>query len=63
MNISLNLVPPNMEITYVSVRVNAITPPKVDFDNETKTVSIKYSWLQVPVSSYEIFAKGIPVVG
>ncbi|XP_063367568.1 uncharacterized protein LOC134655984 [Cydia amplana] len=56
-------VPPNTEVTYVSVRVNAINPPKVDFDNESKSLSIKYSFLELPISSYSLYVKGKPTAG
>ncbi|XP_073954527.1 uncharacterized protein [Choristoneura fumiferana] len=52
-------VPKNTRISYIKVNVHAISSPKVDFDEQTNTVSIKYSWTQITLSSYRIFAKGV----
>ncbi|KAI8441017.1 hypothetical protein MSG28_009290 [Choristoneura fumiferana] len=52
-------VPKNTRISYIKVNVHAISSPKVDFDEQTNTVSIKYSWTQITLSSYSIFAKGV----
>ncbi|XP_013170679.1 PREDICTED: uncharacterized protein LOC106120047 [Papilio xuthus] len=53
-------VPTDMTVTYVKVTVNALSPPKVDYDNLYHRVSIKYSWVQITQSTYNIIVKGIP---
>ncbi|XP_047537095.1 uncharacterized protein LOC125071066 [Vanessa atalanta] len=52
-------VPAGVDITYVLVTVDAISPPKVDFLPDTNEVSITFSWTQLSISSYSILVKGI----
>ncbi|XP_014372060.1 uncharacterized protein LOC106721607 [Papilio machaon] len=53
-------VPTGMAVSYVKITVNALSPPKVDYDNLYHRVSIKYSWVQIAQSTYNIIVKGIP---
>ncbi|XP_039758006.1 uncharacterized protein LOC120632251 [Pararge aegeria] len=52
------IVPPGATVTYVRVTVNAVSPPKVDYDADTNRVSISYSWTQITMSTYSIVVKG-----
>ncbi|XP_047994395.1 uncharacterized protein LOC125232684 [Leguminivora glycinivorella] len=52
-------VSPQSLIRYVKVTVWSLSPPKVDYDENTQTVSIVYSFIQVTASSYKIEAYGI----
>ncbi|KPJ18181.1 hypothetical protein RR48_12029 [Papilio machaon] len=56
----MNFVPTGMAVSYVKITVNALSPPKVDYDNLYHRVSIKYSWVQIAQSTYNIIVKGIP---
>ncbi|XP_063370207.1 uncharacterized protein LOC134658456 [Cydia amplana] len=51
--------PPDTQVSYVKVTVKAINPPKVDYDENTKTISIKYSLVEFSGSTYKIYAEGI----
>ncbi|XP_048000313.1 uncharacterized protein LOC125237356 [Leguminivora glycinivorella] len=51
--------PPDTQVSYVKVTVKAINPPKVDYNEETRTVSIKYSYVEFSGSTYRIYAEGI----
>ncbi|XP_063389995.1 uncharacterized protein LOC134675603 [Cydia fagiglandana] len=51
--------PPDTQVSYIKVTVRAINPPKVDYDDKTRTVSIKYSLVEFSGSSYDIYAEGI----
>ncbi|XP_047994394.1 uncharacterized protein LOC125232683 [Leguminivora glycinivorella] len=51
-------VSPRSLITYVKVTVWSLSAPKVDYDEDTQTVSIVYSLLQVTAASYKIEAYG-----
>ncbi|XP_047994740.1 uncharacterized protein LOC125232934 [Leguminivora glycinivorella] len=52
-------VPVLSEITFVQVSVWSLSPPKVDYDEASQTVSINFSSIQITNSSYKIEAYGI----
>ncbi|XP_050354281.1 uncharacterized protein LOC126776056 [Nymphalis io] len=52
-------VPNDVRVTYVMVKVDAISTPKVDYLSETNQVSLTYSWTQLSLSRYSILVKGI----
>ncbi|CAK1583642.1 unnamed protein product [Parnassius mnemosyne] len=54
-------VPDGVTVTYVKVTVNALSPPKVDYDNLYRKVIIKYSWTQISQSTYNVLVKGMKV--
>ncbi|XP_023935918.2 uncharacterized protein LOC112044329 [Bicyclus anynana] len=54
-------IPPGVTVTYVRVTVDALSPPKVDFEADRNRVSIVYSWTQISMSSYSIIVKGFIV--
>ncbi|XP_063367517.1 uncharacterized protein LOC134655936 [Cydia amplana] len=55
-------VPSLSQVTYVRVTVWSLNPPKVDYDWKTNTVSIVYSFVQVPISTFKIHADGYPYI-
>ncbi|KAM3956538.1 uncharacterized protein ACR2FA_009446 [Aphomia sociella] len=56
-------IPMNVKVTYVKVIVDALAPPKVEFDAAINQVKLSYSFLQITFSSYHIMAKGQHVKG
>ncbi|VVD01554.1 unnamed protein product [Leptidea sinapis] len=50
-----------MEITFIEVQVNALSPPKVDYEESTSKLNIRYSWAQLAMSTYSIVVKAKPV--
>ncbi|XP_032521432.2 uncharacterized protein LOC116773145 [Danaus plexippus] len=52
-------VPNNAILTYVKVTVDAIAPPKVDFNRDTNVVTVKFSWAKIYRSTYTVQAKGL----
>ncbi|XP_063627676.1 uncharacterized protein LOC134799221 [Cydia splendana] len=55
-------VPPLSKVTYVRVTVWSLSPPKVDYDWNTDTVSIVYSFIQVTISTFKIHVDGYPYI-
>ncbi|XP_047994620.1 uncharacterized protein LOC125232861 [Leguminivora glycinivorella] len=54
--------PQDAEISYVRVTVWALSPPKVDYDWDTQTVSIIYSFMQITYSTFKIHAEALPIL-
>ncbi|CAK1544700.1 unnamed protein product [Leptosia nina] len=56
------VLPPCMDLRYVRVNVdNKRGPPKVDFDADVTTVSIRYRRLQYSKSTFTVVAKAVPM--
>ncbi|XP_061721833.1 uncharacterized protein LOC133528454 [Cydia pomonella] len=55
-------VPVGMQVSYVRVTVWGLSPPKVDYDESTHTVSIVYSFMQITLSTFKIQVEGVPFV-
>ncbi|XP_063387404.1 uncharacterized protein LOC134673364 isoform X1 [Cydia fagiglandana] len=53
-------VPVGVQTSYVRVTVWSLSPPKVDYDPNTNTVSIIYSFIQITLSTFKIQVEGIP---
>ncbi|CAB3245836.1 unnamed protein product [Arctia plantaginis] len=51
-------VPDNMRMIFIKVIVDSTQEPKVNYDHQSKTINIKYSWHQAPSSSFKIIAQG-----
>ncbi|XP_059053382.1 uncharacterized protein LOC131847750 [Achroia grisella] len=61
-NKKINLpIPSGMKVNYVKVIVDALAPPKVEFDSSFNQIKLSYSFLQITFSSYQIIAKGEPI--
>ncbi|XP_063627677.1 uncharacterized protein LOC134799222 [Cydia splendana] len=52
--------PVGMQVSYVRVTVWSLSPPKVDYDENTNTVSIVYSFIQITLSTFKIQVEGVP---
>ncbi|XP_063367599.1 uncharacterized protein LOC134656014 [Cydia amplana] len=54
-------VPVGMQVSYVRVTVWGLSPPKVDYNENTHTVSIVYSFMQLTLSTFKIQVEGVPL--
>ncbi|XP_061721428.1 uncharacterized protein LOC133528181 [Cydia pomonella] len=55
-------VPELSVVTHIRVTVWSLSPPKVDYDWNTNTVSIVYSFIQITISTFKIHVEGIPYI-
>ncbi|XP_045776811.1 uncharacterized protein LOC123875166 [Maniola jurtina] len=51
-------VPTGTKANYVRVTINALSPPKVDYNPEKGRITITYLESQISYSTYSIVAKG-----